>query len=161
MSKYVIAFVVLGLCTVPASAQVTILVNDAKTAVIYKVNEPDTLGLAKEQAARLGGTWRTLFSEDMTCGGGALWYASNGATRRYFHVNGRATVAEANAEAAKKARAFAASNLGWTAGSLRTYYNKNAYIPTAGPREKMVERTVGRDRCTHQFLKNTTTGVRG
>lgn len=118
--------VALAVTSTGALAQVNVLVRDDATGVVYKVNEPDGLNKAKEQAARMEGTWRTLLAEDRTCGGGAIWYASNRAERKYFLVTGKATSGEANIAAAKQARAFTQDKPAWIAGALRTWLNRNA-----------------------------------
>lgn len=143
----------------PASAQVHILVRDDMTAVLHKVNEPDGLAKAQEQAARIGGDWRVLLANDQTCGGGAIWYASNGRERRYFVVKGRKTASEANIEAAGIARGFANGRQGWTAGALRTWFNKNAFADKSSTYVKVVERAVGVDRCHKD--SDGSIGVRG
>jgi hypothetical protein len=145
----------------PAAAQLHIMVRDDTTAVLYKVNEPDGLTKVKEQAERIGGDWRVLLSDDQTCGGGAIWYASNGRERHYFVVKGRKTASEANVEAAGIARGFADGKQGWTAGALRTWYNKNAFARDSGGWVKAAEKTVGVDRCQPGMSRPGYTGVRG
>lgn len=86
------------LATSAASAQVSIMVRDDRTAVLHKVNEPDTYASVQAQAAKIGGPWRVLARNDTTCGGGAIWYASNGAARKYFLVTGKETASQANLE---------------------------------------------------------------
>ncbi len=71
---------------------------------------------------------------------------------------GKPTASAANVAATDTARAFAKNKPGWTAGALRTWYNKNAFLPAADLNTKVAERVIGLDRCP---TKTGSIGVRG
>lgn len=147
MKLIIIAFALIASIAWPATAQVSVIVRTDRTDLATEKNKPNTLELVRERAARKGGTWNTLLANDTTCGGGAVAIAYSMQDRRYFLVTGRKTAAEANTEAMRQASAFAKANKGWITTAGPSWFNKNAYRPGADGVEKIVENTVGMDRC--------------